>query len=111
VRYWYTIDVEKPQQFAVDFAQVGNGNVTGQFVKLATPRPNADFYLQVGFTAAAGTLAARTSTEVQSRFSRTDFTFYNQTNDYSFDATKTSYLEWSRMTLYRNGQLIWGTEP
>ena len=32
-------------------------------------------------------------------------------NDYSFDVTKTVYADWTKVTLYRNGVLIWGTEP
>ena len=40
-----------------------------------------------------------------------DWTNYTQTNDYSFDATKTSYADWTKVTLYRNGVLVWGVEP
>jgi cellulose 1,4-beta-cellobiosidase len=36
---------------------------------------------------------------------------FDQTNDYSFDPTKTSYANWTHMTLYQGGTLVWGTEP
>jgi endoglucanase len=110
IRYWYTVDGDKPQNHWCDWAQIGCGNITARFVKLATPKASADYYLEVGFT--GGTLAAGASTgEIQNRFAKNDWTNYNETGDYSFDATKTAYADWSRVTLYRNGTLIWGTEP
>lgn len=36
---------------------------------------------------------------------------YTETGDYSFDPTKTSITDWDHVTLYRNGVLVWGTEP
>jgi aryl-phospho-beta-D-glucosidase BglC (GH1 family) len=110
IRYWYTVDGDKPQNYWCDYAAVGCGTITARFVKLATPVTSADYYLEVGFT--GGTLAAGASTgEIQNRFAKNDWTNYNETGDYSFDATKTAYADWSRVTLYRNGTLIWGTEP
>ncbi len=35
----------------------------------------------------------------------------NEANDYSFDPTKTSFADWSNVTLFQNGALVWGTEP
>ncbi|HEY0605783.1 MAG TPA: cellulase family glycosylhydrolase [Herpetosiphonaceae bacterium] len=110
IRYWYTVDGDKPQSYFCDYAVVGCANVTGRFVKLATPKASADYYLEVGFT--GGTLAPGASTgEIQSRFAKNDWTNYNETGDYSFDPTKTAFADWSRVTLYRNSALVWGTEP
>src|SRR5206468_3211841 len=80
--------------------------------KLATAVTGADYYLEVRFAAGAGSVAAGGNTgEIQNRFSKTDWTNYNEANDYSFDPTKTAYADWSHVTLYRNGALVWGTEP
>src|SRR5262249_34734096 len=48
---------------------------------------------------------------IQNRLNSQDFSAYNEANDYSFDPTKTSFADWTRVTLYRNGTLVWGTEP
>ncbi|MFP4343703.1 MAG: glycoside hydrolase family 9 protein, partial [Anaerolineales bacterium] len=110
VRYWYTIDGEKNQQYHCDYAQIGCANVSGQFVQLAGPVTGADTYLEVSFS--GGTLAANGQTgEIQNRFNKSDWTNYDESDDYSFDATKTAFADWDRVTLYRNGQLVWGTEP
>ncbi len=112
VRYWYTVDGTPTQSAAVDYADVGAVNVIPSFVRLPMARPTADFYLQIGFTAAAGSLAGNGAvTAILARFNKTDFTQYDQTNDYSFDASKTTFADWDRITVYRNGVLAWGTEP
>src|SRR5438445_686754 len=36
---------------------------------------------------------------------------YTQTNDYSWDATKTSLQPWDHVVLLRNGTVVWGTPP
>jgi hypothetical protein len=113
IRYWYTVDGVQPQSAAIDYAAVGGDNIIRTFVALPAARPMADFYLQLGFTAAAGALAGggANSGQIQVRFNKADFSSYTQSNDYSFDATKIEFADWNRVTVYRNGILAWGIEP
>ncbi len=111
IRYYYTEDGAQSQNFWCDWSNAGSSNVTGTFVSLSTPLSNADHYLQIGFTSAAGSLAAGATVEVQSRFAKSDWSNYNQANDYSFNASASSYVPWSYITGYISGTLSWGTEP
>ena len=49
--------------------------------------------------------------KIQSRFAKADWSKSTEIGDYSFDPTKFSFVDWDRVTLYRNSVLIWGTEP
>jgi len=112
VRYWYTADSTQSQTWVCDFAVIGCANLTSRFVTLPTPRTGADTYLEVGFKTGLPALAAGASTgEIQDRFNRADWSNYTQSNDYSFNATATSYTTSTLVTVYVNGQLVWGTEP
>lgn len=111
LRYYYTIDGEEAQSFWSDWASIGSANVTSKFVKLATPVARADYVLEVGFTSSAGTLNAGQSAEIQARFSKNNWSNYNQANDYSFKASSTQFANHEQVTGYINGQLVWGIEP
>ncbi|WEK56317.1 MAG: X2-like carbohydrate binding domain-containing protein [Candidatus Cohnella colombiensis] len=111
LRYYYTADATTSQAFWCDWSHVGSTNVTGTFVTMATAKTNADTYLEIGFTSAAGSLAAGDSAEIQIRFARSDWSNYNQSNDYSFSTTGSSYADWTKMTGYISGTLQWGIEP
>ena len=97
IKYYYTIDGEKTQSFWCDWADTGTANVTGSFVKLSTPQTNADYYLQIGFTSGAGTLSPGESAIVEVRFSKSDWSSYDQSNDYSFNPSSSSYVKWSKV--------------
>lgn len=112
VRYYYTVDDDKAQQFYCDYAAIGSGNVTGSFVKMPNAKPGADYYLEISFGSGAGSLAPGADTgDIQIRFNKTDWSNYNEAGDFSHDATKTSYTEWDKVPLYVNGTLAWGVEP
>jgi hypothetical protein len=111
IRYWFTREGTQNQSFWCDWAAINGAcsNVSGTFVQVGS---GADFYLEVSFAAAAGSIAAGgQSGEIQTRISKSDWSNYTETGDYSFDPTKTSFADWTRVTLYRNGVLIWGVEP
>ncbi|RRJ62092.1 beta-mannosidase [Paenibacillus oralis] len=111
LRYYYTIDGEKTQNFWCDWSSIGSANVTGKFVKLATPVDGADYVLEIGFTSSAGTLNPGQSAEIQARFSKTDWSNYNQADDYSFKASTNQFVNNEQVTGYMNDQLVWGIEP
>lgn len=111
IRYYYTIDGELPQNFWCDWSSAGSGNVTGTFVKLSEAKTGADYYLEVGFTSGAGTLDPGASVEVQTRFSKNNWTNYTQTGDYSFEGTASNYVDWDHVTGYIGEELVWGIEP
>jgi hypothetical protein len=113
IRYWYTIDTPVDAESShCDYATLGCNNITTSNVTLSPTRTNADRYFQVGFAAGAGNLTGGTNTgEIQVRFNKNSWGNYNEVGDYSYDATKTAYADWNRVTLYQNGTLVWGTEP
>lgn len=111
IRYYYTIDGVKAQNFYCDYSPIGSGNVTGTFVTMTTAKTGADTYLEVGFTSGTGSLAAGASVTIQTRFAKSDWSNYDQTNDYSFNSTATNYTDWTKITGYVSGALQWGMEP
>lgn len=111
IRYYYTVDGPKPQNFYCDYSPLGNGNITGSFVTMATAKTGVDNYLEVGFANGAGNLAAGASVTIQARIAKNDWSNYTQSNDYSFNATATGYVDWAQVTAYVSGTLQWGTEP
>lgn len=111
IRYYYTSNGNQDQQLFVDWSSAGTGNVTGTFVKLDAAKPTADTYAAWGFTSEAGVLAAGQSIEIQTRISKTDWSNYSQSDDYSFNATATAYVDSPLTTAYIDGTLAWGLEP
>lgn len=111
LRYYYTIDGDSAQNFWCDWSTIGSSNVTGTFVKMDTAKSGADYYLEVGFTTGAGNLAVGQSVEVQVRFSKTNWSNYTQTGDFSFNSSNSSYVDWAKITGYIGNTLEWGTEP
>ncbi len=110
LRYYYTKDNTKPQNFYCNWSTAGSSNVTGTFVPMTVAKTNADTYLEVGFTSAAGSLAAGQSTDVQIQFAKTDWSSYDQSNDYSFNSDADSYSDWNKVTGYFSGSLFYGIE-
>ena len=119
LRYWFTSEGAQGQTASIDYARVGvnpvpiQPYVTSTFVAPTPVRMGANYYVQFGFTAAAGSMAATTGiAEVQAQFFSAGYvTNYTQTGDYSFDASKTAFADWTHVTLYRNSTLVWGIEP
>ncbi|MFY0575085.1 cellulose binding domain-containing protein [Cystobacter fuscus] len=112
IRYWFTVDGEKPLAFYCDYARIGQANVIGKHVKMSAGKARADHYLEITFDSAAGGIpAGGDSGVIETRSHKTDWSNFDESNDYSFDPSKTSYTPWEGVTLYRNGQLIWGAEP
>ncbi len=109
VRYWFTRDSAQTVNAFCDYAAPGCANLTTKVVVLSTPRTGADAYLEVGFT--GGTLAAGASTgEMQLRMSKSDWSNFTETNDYSY-GTGTAYADATKVTAYTSGTKAWGTEP
>jgi len=110
VRYYYTNDGTQSNSFACDYSPAGSGNITGTFGTVSGAA-TADRYVEIGFTSGAGSLAAGGSTTAQCRIWKSDWSNFTQTNDYSFNATASSFVDTTTVTGYIGGTLVWGTEP
>jgi chitodextrinase len=111
VRYWYTADGTQAQSYTCDWTPRGCANVTAKIAALSPTVTTADTYLELGFTAGAGTLAAGQDTgDVQGRVHKSDWSNYNEANDYSYTGA-TAAADCAKIGLYQNGVLVWGTPP
>lgn len=110
LRYWFASDGATEFQHWCDYAKVDAKNVTRAVKKLAKPVKDTDAYVEIGFS--GGTLDAGGDTgEIQIRVAKHDWMPFDQANDYSFDARQTNFADAPRVTLYRDGKLVWGQEP
>ena len=109
VRYWFTKEAGA-STFTTNcyYATVDCSNVTHGVVPVSPARTGADAYLLVGFQ--SSTLAAGASSQVQLGINKTDWSIFNEVDDYSY-GIGTSYTDSTKVTVYQGGTLIWGTEP
>lgn len=109
VRYYYTSEGSASQNFFCDWAVVGNSNVTGTFFNGAKL---SEKYVEIGFSASTGNLNPGASTgDIQCRIAKADWSNYSETDDYSYDVTKTNYVEHGKIAVYYKGQLVFGLPP
>jgi mannan endo-1,4-beta-mannosidase len=87
--------------------------VTYAFNPLSPSATGADTYIAFDFSSSHSSLApgeaAVFSWQVQGPDPAHDI--YNQTSDYSFNASMTSLAAWTHVTLYQSGSLAWGAPP
>lgn len=118
IRYWFVSDAPGLDVYTNDWAQVGTANVNGTFGSIGGQR-----YLQVGFTAGAELPGWKGGTgpnnfpngtdsgEIQNRINDDGFANYDQSLHYSWDAAFTAFADYTKITVYHKGNLIWGTPP
>jgi hypothetical protein len=112
LRYYLTKEGTASLSFWCDYAQVGTSSVSGAFATISPAKTGADTYLEISFSSSAGSIAAGgQSGDIQIRVAKTDWTNFNEADDYSFDGTKSAFSDWNKVTVYAGGALAWGIEP
>ena len=114
VRYWFNCDCTNQSiQTWVDWAGLmpAGTSVTGDVLHTSVPTSmgGQTNYVSYKFT---GNLVLQPGQmiQVQSRFNKSDWSNMLQDNDWSF-APYTSFTQWTHITGYLNGTLVWGQEP
>lgn len=108
IKYYYTVEGNQDQNFYCDWSNIGSNKITGDFVKLSQPSEKADHYLKLGFKTGAGNLEPGENVEIHTRFSKVDWSNYDQSDDYSFNQSATDYIDWNKVSVYFVDDLIWG---
>ncbi len=104
--YWFYDTSDQPYIFHCDWAKIGCANVAGDF----HTTDNGAQYIRVHFkTGIEPLLPGHDSGEIKLRFNRADWSEYQQDDDFSFKP-QVDYIDWERVTLYLDGQHVWGLE-
>ena len=118
VRYWYTYDTTPvvAQASMCDYAQTPPGTAPTSIPAprqsaVSPAKTNADLYYEIGFAAAAGNSTSERPLSSSCSFTRTTGRTYTQANDYSYNASMMTFATTTKVTVYRLGTLVYGTEP
>ncbi len=114
VRYWFNCDcTTQTIQAWVDWAGlVPSGSTVSSNVKVSsqsTTLGGQTSYILYSFSGNM-VLQPGQAIQVQSRFNKSDWSNFTQSEDWSY-AANTSYANDSKATGYMNGALVWGQEP
>jgi cellulose 1,4-beta-cellobiosidase len=131
LRYWYTADAGKEQALDCVAAQLGCTNLITsadaipgpgpKFVPVMPPvplaTPLANLYAEIAFKAGALSLPPLLDTgDIQLSIHNHDFSTIRQDDDWSYDLADCKVMngtavDWSHITAYLDGVLVWGSEP
>jgi endoglucanase len=112
LRYWFTDDRSQSYSFACDYVKLGAANITGAFTRLTAESVKPNTYFEMGFAGGAGKLNVGANTgEIKLRFYRTDYSPFQQSDDYSFNPDLLTMGPNEKITAYIDGKLVYGIEP
>jgi Cellulose binding domain len=119
LRYYFTDEVHKAPQITINWSHISTSGANaglavsaavGTLVPAAT---GADTYVELALSSSHSLLGPGESADFSWRLNgpnqATDI--YTQTNDYSFDSSKTSVTSWGHVVLLQNSSVLWGTLP
>jgi|GEM_PF-6145630 len=107
LRYYFTSEDSNVLSYSVESASSQiNNTVLTTFVKLEQPIDDVNYYAEIGFDEYAGSLAAGESVELTVNIASS----FIQSNDYSYNASATEFVNWNKVTAYYGGALVWGNE-
>lgn len=119
IRYYFTKESDQAETASCYWVTGDHCSLLkAEFHDVPAPTANASRYLEISFPNASSVTVAAASLEVRVGF-RAGPDVLLQTNDYSFDPNAAAgdatapfpYKRWLKATLYKDGDLVWGTEP
>jgi hypothetical protein len=111
VRYWLTPENYSGLATNVDWAALGASNIRTRYVELPKPYYGAFGYVEYTFDAMGQLAGGSSSGEIRSRFNNQAYGDLNENGDWSYRYNSWNYAPNNRITVYRNGRLVYGTEP
>lgn len=110
IRYYFTVDGEDLPLSIGFWSTVPADSAVPRFVTMPIPSDKADTYLEFGFKPEAGTLHPGSSVIIGTWINKSDWSKFNLSNDYSFNASGASVPNMN-VTAYLAGERVWGEEP
>jgi len=115
VRYYFTNDAEAVPVVELDYGAVSapNQNVGMNLASRCVPygpKPTANMACEVSLSGLMA-MSPDANLQLQLRIHTPQYQILTQTNDYSFDATKTAFAPWDHLTVHRMGMLLFGVAP
>jgi endoglucanase len=119
VRYYFTDEPKVMPKFNNNFQHISTSGsqfdltVTMATVGMAPTATTADTYIEFSFSSPHATLAPNEDLDFawQMQGQNPAMDSYNQANDWSFDASKTSLTNWEHIVLLQGTNLLWGSPP
>jgi hypothetical protein len=112
IRYYFTDEATEADTVEIDHDELKSSTglaVTTTVVAVTTPVVGVDHYISLVYP--AGTIAPNTGATISFRLHTVDYQgILDPSNDYSFNPSPAPVSS-GTITLYRGGELIWGTEP
>ncbi|MEB2774674.1 LamG-like jellyroll fold domain-containing protein [Algoriphagus sp. D3-2-R+10] len=111
IRYWFTAENYAGTNTWIDYAELGGNKISMKYESLSEPHNRAYGYIEYGFDPSLGNLIPGSgSGPIQSRLTNSNWSNFDESDDYSY-RPNSSYTLNDYITLYRNGYLVWGSEP
>lgn len=111
IRYWFTAENYAGINTWIDYAQIGSSKIRLNHFQTIHPMAGANGYVEYSFDPSAGNLNPGNSTgPIRIRIANKDWSNLKESDDHSYINTQ-SYLPNNKITVYRNGKLIFGNEP
>ena len=110
LRYWFSRDTTGTLKAVCDYAAVGCSNITPTLTAVSPAKRGGDYMLELTFANAPTLTTGQGSGDIQMRIYKTDYSLFNETDDFSYPNSTTLIAD-PNIALYVSNLLTWGNEP